>query len=302
MNAPKISAWKHNNKIQSLKQSLKKRVMEYKTMHSVVINNKDMDKSKDLDISTKSKNKRFIPLSKTVSNCPNAKLPCKCSKFPALNAPYIYWMKSYKWLANAFCHSTPGSFSVYDNRELQKLIKAYEKWSVMKLQSSTEEQIRKDIVRTFPNNSGCHSMYKVLSAYSNLKEMRSSWLEIEDPILCETQTSNLVGEDDETPRFVSRTEVRRKNDLLRSELLDSFWEISFEDSTQYVQGMNFIVGILWHHLSPELAFWLFVKLMKDYDLEDNYTPGLQGFKTKSDILTGLIQKNLPELFEFFVNL
>ena len=42
--------------------------------------------------------------------------------------------------------------------------------------------------------------------------------------------------------------------------------------------------------------------MKDYDLEDNYTPGLQGFKTKSDILTGLIQKNLPELFEFFVTL
>ena len=48
--------------------------------------------------------------------------------------------------------------------------------------------------------------------------------------------------------------------------------------------MNFIVGILSYHLSPELAFSLFVKLMKDYDLENNYSPGLVGFKEKSDVL------------------
>eukprot|EP00343_Euplotes_focardii_P006248 CAMPEP_0205811062 /NCGR_PEP_ID=MMETSP0205-20121125/15228_1 /ASSEMBLY_ACC=CAM_ASM_000278 /TAXON_ID=36767 /ORGANISM="Euplotes focardii, Strain TN1" /LENGTH=137 /DNA_ID=CAMNT_0053089789 /DNA_START=244 /DNA_END=654 /DNA_ORIENTATION=- len=39
--------------------------------------------------------------------------------------------------------------------------------------------------------------------------------------------------------------------------------------------------------------------MKDYDLEDNYTPGLEGFKVKSDILTMLIKKNLPDLYDFF---
>lgn len=48
----------------------------------------------------------------------------------------------------------------------------------MKQKSGSEEQIEKDIVRTFPNNiyfqkdnSGYYSMFKVLSAYSNLNEM-----------------------------------------------------------------------------------------------------------------------------------
>lgn len=39
--------------------------------------------------------------------------------------------------------------------------------------------------------------------------------------------------------------------------------------------------------------------MKDYDMEDNYTPGLSGFKAKSEKLNSLIQKHLPELHDFF---
>jgi len=42
--------------------------------------------------------------------------------------------------------------------------------------------------------------------------------------------------------------------------------------------------------------------MKDYNLEENYTPGLLGFKEKSDILTNLIQENLPELFKLIMGL
>lgn len=89
--------------------------------------------------------------------------------------------------------------------------------------------------------------------------------------------------------------------MLRNELIDSFCELSFEDSTKYVQGMNFIAGILSYHLSPELAFSIFLKLMKDYDLESNYSPGLIGFKQKSDVLSKYMHKHLPKLTRFLVS-
>ncbi|CAI2383088.1 unnamed protein product [Moneuplotes crassus] len=289
---------KKDNKIQSLKQSLKKRVMEYKTMHSICINQKDTGDKINLNKSMRPG--RIIPISKAVTNCPNSKLLCKCTKFSDLEAPYIYCTKSYVWLANAFCHSTPGSFSISNNRELQKLIKAYNKCSNMEIEKATEDQIRKDIVRTFSNNSGCHSMYKVLSAYSNLTKMQNDRLKKKEsePVLAAYESE--LRQCEETPRFISRSDIFNNNESsAHTEVQESFCEISFEDNTQYVQGMNFIVGILCHHLSPELAFCLFVKLMKDYDLEDNYTPGLCGFTKKSETLTNLIKIYLPDLYDFF---
>jgi hypothetical protein len=43
----------------------------------------------------------------------------------------------------------------------------------------------------------------------------------------------------------------------------------------YVQGMNFIAGSLLYHASEEIAFWLFVSLVEDYELRDIYLPGKQ---------------------------
>lgn len=184
----------------------------------------------------------------------------------------------------------------------------------MTLKKETEEQICKDIVRTFPNNiyfernnSGYYSMFKVLSAYSNLDEFAHDLRKLEQKTSHESRNSsrmtNSTGKSDNSPNLDDRKSYRKKrNKTLRNDLIDSFCELSFSDSTQYVQGMNFVVGILCYHLSPELAFCLFFKLMKDYDLEDNYTPGLSGFKEKSDILNNLIKKHLPKLHEFFVSI
>ncbi len=41
----------------------------------------------------------------------------------------------------------------------------------------------------------------------------------------------------------------------------------------YVQGMNFVVGALLYHCSEEIAFWLFVSLIEDYEIRDIYLPG-----------------------------
>ena len=40
--------------------------------------------------------------------------------------------------------------------------------------------------------------------------------------------------------------------------------------------MNFIVGSLLFHCSEEVAFWLFVSLIEDYEMRDIYQPKLPG--------------------------
>jgi hypothetical protein len=292
--------------IQSLKQNLRKRVMEYKTMNNINVSIKDSSYRAPIDFNSKPKG-RFIPVSKPINNCPSTKLPWTCKKLSDLALPYVYWTKSYKWLANAFSRNSLSEFKITEWSELTQLIKAFNKWSEIKVNKNEEDQISKDIVRTFPNNiffnknnSGYYSMFKVLSAYSNLEELMAK-----QNMKLKKSSSDARSRDSSTTESGNSRKIHSGNaskaSLMRNELLESFWDLNFEDSTQYVQGMNFIVGILWYHLSPELAFWLFVKLMKDYDLEDNYTPGLHGFKMKSEILNEQIKRHLPKLFNFFVS-
>lgn len=161
--------------------------------------------------------------------------------------PYVYCSKSYKWLANAFWKGKNGKFQVDQCREVQKLICIYHKCAEMQVNKGTEEQILKDIARTFPNNdyfdrqnSGFYSMFKVLCAYSNLDEMINAYQSSPKYSSDESQESSSTGIIS-TSDFKSRSEFRgTRNSNLRNELIDSFCELSFEDSTQYVQGMNFI--------------------------------------------------------------
>jgi len=313
---------KKSKNIQSLKQNLKKRVMEYKTMNNINTSNRNSAERVAIDVNAKPRG-RCIPVSKPVNNCPGSKLPCYCKKFTDLNISsqesssgwvidsYKYCTKSYKWLTSAFSPKISSEFNISKCSELSQLLKAYKKCSEIELEIDMKDQISRDIVRTFPNNSyfskdntGYFAMLKVLSAYSNLDELMTQQKDKKLNLI-----ENYDSESDDTISTITgtwqrgnkRSYKKTKNKESRNALIESFWEISFTDSTEYVQGMNFIVGILWYHLSPELAFCLFVKLMKDYDLEDNYAPGLSGFKLKSETLNDKIIENLPELHYFFVS-
>jgi hypothetical protein len=50
----------------------------------------------------------------------------------------------------------------------------------------------------------------------------------------------------------------------------------YDNKIGYVQGMNFIVGSFLLHCSEEIAFWLFVSLIEDYQMRDIYMEGLPG--------------------------
>jgi hypothetical protein len=69
----------------------------------------------------------------------------------------------------------------------------------------------------------------------------------------------------------------------------------YDPSLGYVQGMNFIAAaLLWHSTEAE-AFWLIVALMEDYELRDNYMPGLPGLSKHTQIIELLTFERLPKL-------
>lgn len=73
----------------------------------------------------------------------------------------------------------------------------------------------------------------------------------------------------------------------------------YDNTIGYVQGMNFIVGSLLLHATEEIAFWLFVSLLEDYQMRDIYQPQLPGLYKHVAILQHLIEMELPTLAEHF---
>lgn len=73
----------------------------------------------------------------------------------------------------------------------------------------------------------------------------------------------------------------------------------YDTQLGYVQGMNFIMGALLWHSTEEDAFWLFVALVEDYELRDNYMPRLPGLSKHAQMLDVLVLEYLPALHFHF---
>lgn len=71
----------------------------------------------------------------------------------------------------------------------------------------------------------------------------------------------------------------------------------YDNTIGYVQGMNHIVDALMQHSREEVAFWLFVTLIEDFEMRDIYQPGLHGVYKHNSTLEALIKEHMPKLFE-----
>ena len=71
----------------------------------------------------------------------------------------------------------------------------------------------------------------------------------------------------------------------------------YDHTIGYVQGMNHIVELLVRHCSEEVAFWLFVSLVEDFDLRSIYQAGLPGLYKHVAVVERLVQDFLPHLHE-----
>ena len=60
----------------------------------------------------------------------------------------------------------------------------------------------------------------------------------------------------------------------------------------YVQGMNFIVGSMLYHCNEEIAFWMFVTLIEEFELRDIFEPYLPGLYKHCYVIKKLIKINI----------
>lgn len=73
----------------------------------------------------------------------------------------------------------------------------------------------------------------------------------------------------------------------------------YDNTCGYVQGMNFIAASLIYHSSSEIAFWLFISLIFDYHLRENYKLGFPGVKEINDQIKMKLNSNWPMLAKLF---
>jgi len=73
----------------------------------------------------------------------------------------------------------------------------------------------------------------------------------------------------------------------------------FNPEVAYCQGMNFVAGIITATLPEDQAFWVFVQIMKKYDMATLYIEGLQGLHEKLDQFDSYTQTWYPELYLHF---
>ena len=76
---------------------------------------------------------------------------------------------------------------------------------------------------------------------------------------------------------------------------------AYSPNLGYVQGMNYIAATLLWHTTEVDAFWLFVVLIEDFELRDNFISGFPGLTKHYHAIEFLINQHLPELYNHFLN-
>lgn len=69
----------------------------------------------------------------------------------------------------------------------------------------------------------------------------------------------------------------------------------------YVQGMNYIMAALLWHCSESQAFWIFIKLLTEYNLKENFIDGLPGLLMHFDVIENYIRSMWPKLHDHLQN-
>jgi hypothetical protein len=71
----------------------------------------------------------------------------------------------------------------------------------------------------------------------------------------------------------------------------------YDPQLGYTQGMNLLAGVLIMHTEENIAFWLFVTLLEEYDMREIFDNSHASIKKHSKILNKLIGHYMPDLFE-----
>lgn len=76
----------------------------------------------------------------------------------------------------------------------------------------------------------------------------------------------------------------------------------YNNGIEYVQGMNTIVAVLCTHTQECVAFWLFIGLLENFNLDDVYKTGLRGVYLYIEEIEKTIASKLPRLHQHLSDL
>lgn len=71
----------------------------------------------------------------------------------------------------------------------------------------------------------------------------------------------------------------------------------YNKNTEYVQGMGFIAALLLTYMDEESAFYTLHSIMKKYEMEGFYLPGLPALKKHFYVLLCLMKKHVPKVYD-----
>lgn len=106
----------------------------------------------------------------------------------------------------------------------------------------------------------------------------------------------------DVPRTLSNYDVFSYHALIRKVYRVLLAFLEYNNGVEYVQGMNAIVGSLWVHVDESTAFWLFIELLENYNLDDVYSTNLTGMHLYLAQIKLLVQRKFKKVHDHMMEL
>mmetsp|Transcript_27126 Transcript_27126/g.48673 ORF Transcript_27126/g.48673 Transcript_27126/m.48673 type:complete len:318 (+) Transcript_27126:144-1097(+) len=183
------------------------------------------------------------------------------------------------------------------NEDLLKENARREKWRVMlsaweTFRKRKKRKLKSRIRKGIPDGVRAQVWYAVSNA-AELKarypsELYSAMAQRDDT--CPNQDIIEVDLNRTFPRNQMFMQQSGRNTLQRVLRAYSF----FDTEVGYCQGMGFIAGVLLIYLEEEKAFWVFVSLLRFYNLKPQFIPGMPDLHRQLFVANKLLKKFMPK--------
>ena len=178
-------------------------------------------------------------------------------------------------------------FNYFEHYYLFIFISEYGYGSNSKVIRTYEYQRKKEIYESLIRSATFGSFSTTSSensAYETLIEKRTRWKE---QIL------------KDIPRTFSNLDIFNYASVLQGLYRILYSYFIYDPQLGYTQGMNLLAGALLIHAEENVAFWLFVTLIEDYEVRDVFSDSMRGVEKHWKNIRNLVGIYLPRLSAHF---
>ena len=179
------------------------------------------------------------------------------------------------------------SYFIFNKFAFLKSNISFSFWSSSKIIRTYEYQRKKEIYESLIRTSAFGSFSTASSdnsAYETLNEKR---------VNCKEQILKDI------PRTFSNLDIFNYASVLQGLYRILYSYFIYDPQLGYTQGMNLLVGALLIHAEENVAFWLFVTLIEDYEVRDVFSDSMRGIQKHWKTINNLVGIYLPRLSAHF---